>query len=217
MSTSLTPITNPSVNVNTLTVADLLERVNKRRRENNDDFLDTTDGFEYINEATDELNLDDDFKSKLFSATYAVNTDTSTFYDFSNIFTTNVFERMSVVRLNDTDYKGVVFRPNIDYMMEPNPNGTGQGIRFIAHINDTVQFLYYAFLPRISASTDVIPLSPESNMYYVNKILQYIYESEDKENRATLYEARAEKAKMLLMNNNTYEYDSHLHVSNLFM
>lgn len=217
MSTSLTPISNPSVNVNTMTVADILARVNKRRRENNDDFLDTTDGFEYINDATDELNLDDDFKSKLFSATYSVNTDTTPFIDFSSIFTTNVFERMSEVRLNDADYKGVVFRPNIDYVMEPNPSGTGQGIRFIAHIEDTVQFLYYAFLPRISASTDVVPLSPESNMYYVNKVLQYIYESEDKEQRATLYESRAEKAKMLLMNNNTYEYDSNMMPSNLFM
>lgn len=216
MSTSLTPLSQPST-TNTFTVTQLLARVNKRRRENNDDFLDTDDGYEYINDATDELNQDDDFKSKLFSVTYAVNTETTAFYDFSTLFTTNVFERMSEVRLNATDYKGVVYRPNIDYVMEPNPSGSGQGIRFIERIQDTVQFLYYAFLPRVSASTDIIPLSPESNMYYVNKILQYIYESEDKEKRATLYEQRAEKAKMLLMNNNTYQYDSELHMSNLFL
>ena len=80
-----------------------------------------------------------------------------------------------------------------------------------------MEFLYYAYLPRVTLTTDTLPLSPESNTYYLNKVLQYIYESEDKEVRARVYEQRAETAKMMLMNSNTYEYDTQIQASNLFM
>lgn len=216
MSTGLTPIVVPNV-VNTFTVEELLARVNRRRRENNDDFLDGTDGFEYINDASDELNLDDDFKSKQFSSTYAVNTETTVFYDFTTLFTAQPFERLSAIRLNDENSKNILFSPNVDYAIEPNPSGLGQGIRFFGNIQETVEFLYYAYLPRVTLSTDTLPLSPESNTYYLNKVLQYIYESEDKEVRARVYEQRAETAKMMLMNSNTYEYDTQIQASNLFM
>lgn len=216
MPTGLTPIVLPNV-VNIFTVEELLARVNRRRRENNDDFLDGTDGFEYINDASDELNLDDDFKSKQFSATYAVDTETNVFYDFNTLFTDQPFERLSAIRLNDENSKNLLFSPNVDYAIEPNPSGLGQGIRFFGNIQDTVEFLYYAYLPRVTLTTDTLPLSPESNTYYLNKVLQYIYESEDKEVRARVYEQRAETAKMMLMNSNTYEYDTQIQASNLFM
>lgn len=216
MSTGLTPITPPSVTINTFTVADLIARVNKRRRENNDDFLDATDGFEYINDASDELNLDDDFKSKQFSATFVIDTNVNPFYDFTTIFTDQPFERLSGVRMNDRGYKNVFFSPNTQYVIEPNPAGAGQGIRFLCNLQDTIEFLYYAYLPRVTLPTDPLPLSPESNPYYLNKMLQYIYESEAKEDRARIYEQRAETAKMLLMNSNTYEYDTEVHLSSHF-
>lgn len=215
MATQLTPSVESS-GLNTYTIQDLLTQINYERRENNDDFLDTSSLLGFVNRASDLLNTRTDLRARLKSTTYAVNTDTTTFYPFSTLVSLGDMERIYQMRINSDTLRDLPMKQGIDYVIEPNPNGNGQGIRFIRTVADTLQILYYAYIPKITATSDPLPLSPNSNNYYVNKVLELVYRSEEKDNRAGIYEAKAEDGIEQLTFNNLYQDDGVVLSSGLF-
>lgn len=206
MATGLTP-SQDSSGLNTLTIADLLLNINDERRENNDDFLDTSSLLRQVNRASDYLNTKTDLRARLKSTTYAIDTNSTKFYPFGTLVSVGDMERVYKMRLNNDLYKDFPLKQGIDYVIEPNPSGTGQGIRFISPVTETIQLLYYAYIPKITATSDPLPLSPNSNNYYLNKVLEFVYRSEDKDNRANIYEAKAEDGIEQLTFNNLYQED----------
>ena len=199
-----------TVTLNTLTVAGLMTRINNVRNENNDDYLDDTKILHYLNDAIDELNLDDDFVGNKKAVSYPINTSTTRFYLFSTIFTDLDLDHIDLIRFDDDYARDYSLEQGSDYVLEPNPSGTGQGIRFISDINDTLQFLYYGYIPAVTASTDTIELPYVSNPYFINKVLQYVYESEHKYDVSKLYAGKSDTIMEKLRANNMYEYDKSL-------
>jgi len=197
--------------LNTLTVAGLETNINNLRNENNDDYLDATKILAYLNNAIDELNLDDDFVFKKKSVTYDVDTEgTGTFYLFSTLIPALDLDHISEVRIYDRYCLDSPLVMNRDYKVEPNPNGSGQGIRFIRVVQATIQIIYFAYIPKVSLSTDIIDLPYTCNGYFINKVLQFVYESEHVENRALYFANKANVAMQNLRTNNMYESETQL-------
>lgn len=206
MATSLTPSADSST-LNTLLVSDLLRHINNERAENNDDFIDDTKTLDYVNRATDYLNTKVNLRARLKSTTYAVNTATSKFYAFSTLVSAGDFECLDKLRINSDMYRDTPLLNGVDYVVEPNPSGTGLGVRFASVVTDTLQILYYAYIPKITTAGDSLPLSPNSNNYYVNKVLEFLYRSEGRDDRANMYKQFAEEAIEQLTFNNLYQQD----------
>lgn len=186
-------------------------RINNLRNENNDDYLDDTKILQYLNDAIDELNLDDDFVYKKKSVTYAIDTEgVGQFYAFSTLISAGDLDHLNEVRFNERFAKDDKLICGRDYKIEPNPNASGQGIRFITSIQTTLQFIYTAFIPKVDDDADVIDLPYTCNGYFINKVLQFVYESEHKMDMATYFAAKANALMDKLRGNNTYEYDDRL-------
>lgn len=206
MATQLTPSVESS-GLHTLLVSDLLDLINHERGENNDDFLDGTSLLGYINRASDYLNTKTDLKARLKSTTCAINTNTTKFYAFSTLVSLGDFERIQQLRLDSDLYRDYPFVNGRDYCVEPNPSGNGQGVRFMVGIDTPIQILYYSYIQKITDEGDNLPLSPNSNNYYVAKVLEYVYRSESRDDRANLYKQLAEEGIDQLTFNNLYEQD----------
>lgn len=203
-----TPIPSPinTSDVNQLTVAELQDLINAIRAENNADYLDEDKVLKYINLAIDHLNKRDDFKNLRRLKQYTINTDSRKHYPFTLLFGTEPFERLWEVRLPSDVYAEGVFRPTQDYAIEPDTSGN-QGVRFIMGYNGTLEFVYSLFVPKVTSTDDVIDVTHLTNEFFVNKVLQYIFQSEWNLEKVTFYMDLAEREIRMVIANNTYSYD----------
>lgn len=201
----------PLTAINQLSIADLKTRINKRRAENNADFLDDTAILYYINDAIDELNAMDEFKNREKYKEYAIDTRSNRFYLFTTIFGVDEpFDKMKKIRYLADTYNRAPFQYSQDYTYEPDPSGNGQGVRFLRDINDTLVFIYHTFIPKVTADSQYIQVTHLANMYFINKVLQYVYESEWREDKVSYYNAKAAEGVSKILGNNGYEQDDHM-------
>lgn len=197
---------------NSLSVADLKVRVNDRRAESNDDFLDEDKILRYLNDAIDELNLRDDFKGNRRQKVYTgVNTATTRFYAFATIFGENTpFERIEEIRYSNDERRQDPLQMNRDYVFEADPDTGKQGVQFLRDISASLDFDYWQYIPKITSDTEVIAVDHLSNKYFIAKVLQYVYESEWIPDKMQFYRGIAEEAVDQLIQNNNHEYDDNL-------
>lgn len=216
MTTSI-PSIIASTDYNRLTIADIKVRINNRRAENNEDFLDDTKIVQYINDAIDELNLRDDFRANERVTEYDINTEVTRFYAFTTIFSSTPFERIKEIYFADDTKRDAPLQYGTDYRFEASPSNGAKGIYFIASINAPLAFAHYQFIPKVEDDSEFIQVDHLSNKYFIYKVLQYVYESEDKERKVAYCDQKAEEAVTQLIQNNSDQYDDHMAPHHAFL
>lgn len=199
----LTPVTQ-STNLNTMTVENVLYGVNALRAENTDDFLDATKDLYYINLAINALNRSNKYFFKEKTATYAVNTNTTRFYLWSTLVSQGDLKKPQELRPNASDEKDNPYIQNIDYKIEANSSGY-KGVRFLTDITETIEILYYAYIPKVTATTETIDIPHEFNDFFIYKVLEMVYYSEKKFDVAANFRALADQVYNELVLNNFEE------------
>lgn len=190
--TQLNPIVPPAL-LNTLTVAGILEYINDRRQENNADFLDDSKMIRFVNSAINELNQENKYFFKEKMVNVSINTDTTKWYSYVTLVTNGDLKKPQELRIVDGTTVSEPLQIDYDYKIEPSATATGKGVRFISSIIGTLQILYWAYIPKITASTETIDIPHEFNNFFVEKVLQYVYEGEDRFDKADRYMMKAQE------------------------